>query len=114
MRVILAAILDMPRRIHGGFADPLRRSRLFWRAVESYVGGLAAIVSLGLLTVIGDDWFAWYEVAWGLLGLWYTYVAALAAPLGAFLVYEFILEPLGRAGHYWERPPRDGETYRYW
>ena len=114
MRAIWAAILDMPRRIHGGLADPIRRRNLFWRIVEGYVGGLAAVLLWGTFWTAETDWLRWYEPALDMLASWKLYAGALAAPLAEFLVYEFVLEPLGVAGHYWERGPRDGETFRYW
>lgn len=51
-------------------------------------------------------------LAWPLL--WWAIPASLAILLGEFLLYEFVLEPLGLTGHYWERGPRDGETFIYW
>ena len=34
--------------------------------------------------------------------------------IGEFALYGFVLEPLGLSGHYWERGPRDGETFTRW
>ena len=114
MRAIWAAVLDMPRRVVNGLADPIRRRQLFWRIVEGYVGGLAVI---GVLSAIAD-WEidgAWSMIhAVGIYVYWQSWVVALVAPFAEFVVYEFLLEPLGVAGHYFERGPRDGETFRYW
>ena len=35
------------------------------------------------------------------------------ALLAGFVWYEFILEPAGLAGHYFERGPREGERFKY-
>lgn len=64
---------------------PPRRRQVCWRLVE---------VLVGLLVVF-------------YLPTWQGVLAGLASE---FLVYEFLLEPLGLAGYYWERGPRGGDS----
>lgn len=93
MRAIGEALRDMPRRLRGAFRDPLRRRNLAGRVFEALVGGGAAI---------GGAW------------VWGWPAGLLLAPLAEFVVYEFLLEPLGWAGHYFERGPREGEAFTEW
>ena len=84
------AIRETPQRIADAWLDPVRRRHSLSRIVEGYIP--AALV----LTILGVRWaFAW---------------AGLVV-LGEFLLYEWVLEPLGLAGYYWERGPRDDETF---
>ena len=75
-------------RFADAFLDPQRRKQVAWRCVESLVG---------LLIVAFAGW------PWVLAGL-----------LAEFVVYEYILEPLGLSGPYWERTPPDGKTFTRW
>ena len=72
--------------------DRLRRRNLVFRIIES---------SVGILIAIGVTY------GWGLP------IGVIVGVMGEFLVYEFILEPAGLAGPYWERGPRDGERFTY-
>lgn len=82
------------RMLTDWFRDPQRRKQVVWRVVES--------------------WLPVFVMLWPVLG-WRD-----AAQIGAYIVvvgwllYEFVLEPLGWAGPYWERGPAEGTTYRYW
>lgn len=58
--------------------DSIRRKQVFWRIVEAWAGGIAALLT--------GWWWMW-----------------LTVPLAEWLLFEFILEPLGLAGSYWER-----------
>ena len=87
---MLKAILETPRRIMDAWLDPVRRRHSISRIMESYAP------SMLVLTVLGVQWaFAW----------------AAIIVLGEFLVFEWILEPLGLAGYYFERGPRDDEKF---
>lgn len=87
---ILVAIRETPQRIVDAWVDPVRRRHSASRIVEGYAPAFL------VLTILGVRW-AW---AW-----------AGAIVLGEFLVYEWVLEPLGLAGFYWERGPRDDERF---
>ena len=76
-------ISRIPYFVRDAITYPPRRRQVCWRLVE---------VLVGLLVVL--YWPSWAGVLTGLVG--------------EFLVYEFILEPLGLAGLYWERGPRPG------
>lgn len=94
------------------FTDPIRLRHFIWRCVEGYVGG--AVVLL----------FVWWEYGLAPRAFW-QWVALVttpgAAPLAEYLVYEYFIEPWARsramrglpstAGPYFERGPRDGETF---
>lgn len=84
------AIQETPKRISDAWRDPIRRRNSISRIVEALVGGGAAI--LGFL------WLGWLGVL-------------LAVP-AEFIYYEYLAEPAGWSGHYWERGPRDGETFK--
>lgn len=86
------AIRETPQRMADAWCDPVRRRQSAGRIAESY---LPTAAMLGVLGV------GWTSFVWGLL-----VVAA------EFLFFEWLLEPLGIAGAYWERGPRDGETFR--
>ena len=83
--------------------DPQRRKHVFWRVVQTYAGWLVG-------------WLAFMAF----LGSWVldVFVIGLAAGvvcvLGNFLLYEFVLEPLGLLGPYWEGGPEDGKPYQRW
>jgi hypothetical protein len=83
-------------RTKAAFGDPARRRHVLTRSIEGVCGGVAAVCSYRLFGLAG----------------------ALAAPIAEYLVYEYAIEPLARlrgfpswAGPYWERGPRDGETF---
>ena len=96
MRTILRAIVETPKRIKDAFTDPVRRRHVLARFLECG----AAAVAVGVVVKVAG----WYGLALGpLVGIFVD-----------FMVYEYITEPLGWAGHYWERTPRDGETFRNW
>jgi hypothetical protein len=83
--------------------DPQRVKHVIWRAVQCYVGWLVGWACL--------LWFAgiWVWQAWAIgLGL------GLISVLANFLVFEFVLEPLGLLGPYWEGGPEDGKPYTHW
>lgn len=84
MKKFLAPILDMPKRLVNVALDPYRRRQALFRIVET-------VVPAFLIT----------------FSIWKT----AAIVLGEFVLYEFLLEPVGVAGHYWERGPRDGERF---
>lgn len=93
MKNITVALKRMPWCMIDAFADPLRRRNTLARIGECCVGGLTAVLTAA---------FAPYGL----------FLALPAGALAEFLVYEFLLEPLGYAGHYWERGPRDGEEFK--
>lgn len=80
-----AALLDTPARLKTIQEDPIRARHLIGRVLESCVGGGAA----GSLLAFP-------------LGL----IGCPVAVATDFLVYEYILEPLGLVGPYFERGPR--------
>jgi len=83
----------MLSRIADAFIDPVRRRNVLSRCAETLIPSCLVL-------------------AWP-LG-WWSLPASLAVLFGEFILYEFILEPLKLAGHYWERGPRDGETFTRW
>ena len=86
----LRAIKETPQRIVDAWIDPVRRIHSISRIIEGYVPAFI------ILTILGVRWaFAW---AWLIV-------------LGEFLLYEWLLEPLGLTGYYWERGPRNDETF---
>ena len=84
------AIKDTPKRIVDAWLDPVRRRHSISRIVESYIPAFI------VLTIIGVNW---------------AFVWAGLIVLGEFLLYEWLLEPLGLSGYYFERGPRDDETF---
>ena len=82
---IREAVFATPQRIADAFIDPIRRRQIFGRIAETAVPAFIVTFSI-----------------------WKTAVIVL----GEWLLYEWLLEPLGVAGHYWERGPRDGERFK--
>ncbi len=81
------------RRVRDALLDPVRRRQVLSRVAES------------ALPVTGALWVAGVGSVLSLIGL------TAATIIAEFLLYELVLEPLGWAGPYWERGPRDGATY---
>lgn len=100
MRIWHAIRETVTHRIADAILDPLRRRNVVSRILEGWLGGVTAATIVLRVTQVHQTGMGWTI----LLG-------ALAAPLVEFLVYEFLLEPLGWSGHYWERGPRDGEVF---
>ena len=88
---VLLALRDTPTRLADAWRDPVRWRNSISRIAEGWVGGALA---------------AW--LAGG--GAWSPLIG-LAAPAAEFAVYEYVLEPLGLTGHYWERGPRWNERF---
>lgn len=86
----LTAVRETPKRFANAWRDPLRRRNGLSRVGEALVGGGAAV--LGFMA----------------LGWWGLPLAIVAE----FAYYEYIAEPNGWSGPYWERGPRDGETFK--
>lgn len=86
--------VGLRRTLTDWLRDPLRRRNVALRVLETL---LPAVLLFWALV----PWWA----ALGLAGL----LTALE-----FALYEFILEPYLHAGPYWERGPRDGETFTRW
>lgn len=84
------------RDLWNAVRDPIRRRNVCSRIIEGLAGGLA------VAAIPSAVWLTWWPLA-----------CAPLAPLVEFLVYEFLLEPAGLSGHYWERGPRDGEVFRW-
>ena len=57
-----------------------------------------------------SDFVVTLLVFWLIGPTWYAVILAL---LAEFVLYEFVLEPAGLVGHYFERGPRAGERFRY-
>lgn len=89
---VRAAVLATPRRIWDALRDRARRRQAVARALETVAP------AFGVLLLLGHGWR-------GALG------GAVLVHLGEFAVFEWILEPLGWSGHYFERPRRDGTPY---
>lgn len=86
------AIQETPRRIADAWLDPIRRVHSISRIAEGFVPALIVFRLFGL--------------SWPRAIVW-----AGAVVLGEFVLYEWVLEPLGLAGYYWERGPRDDEIF---
>lgn len=84
-------IPPLTQRLRDGWMDPLRRRNSLARIAESYLPSLCVLVAVGQ---------GWRALGW-----------AAAITFLEFVLYEFVLEPLGWIGPYWERGPRDGETF---
>ncbi|MBI4346906.1 MAG: hypothetical protein HY553_08635 [Elusimicrobia bacterium] len=87
----LHAIEQTPRYAKEAFSDPLRRRNIASRVTEGLIGAAAAVAGYALLGPIG----------------------LFAGVAAEFLFYEYIAEPQGWSGHYWERGPRDGESFKH-
>ena len=84
----------LTQRIIDGWVDPIRRRNSISRIVEGLIGCLVTLMGFVFLP------FPWVILSPGL------------GVLAEFIVYEFVLEPCGFSGHYWERGPRSGEEFR--
>lgn len=89
-------ILEFGKRLRDAFTDPLRRRNIAFSVVERLVGIWSAL----LLGILVSPW--WLAVVF----------ASICGVIIMLFIYEFVLEPLGLVGHYWERGPRDGETFK--
>lgn len=85
--------------------DPQRRWQVCWKVVEVLV---AILVALALF------WAGMRKKRSRLGAVAIVVAAAAGGTLASWLAYEFILEPLGLAGPYWERTPAAGTTFRHW
>jgi len=85
----------------GFFRSPKRLRNMVARLSETFVA-LAVFYWLGPREFIMDVGF--------ILHFGFAAGVAMAAE---FMWYEFFLEPSGLAGHYFERGPREGETFKY-
>jgi hypothetical protein len=95
--------------IRDAFTDKNRIRHVLSRVIEGFVP--TAFVTFCLLMGVNGGTHVQ-------LSLVISGVIAGLSTLGQFLLYEFVLEPLGtvrnpifRTGPYWERTPADGETY---
>lgn len=88
----LSPLREMPQRVHDVFADPVRRRHVLSRIAET------AVPATPLFLLLGAGWW--------------TPAFDVVLVLGELALYEFVLEPAGLTGHYWERGPRDGETFK--
>ena len=81
------------------FIDPQRRKHVVSRVLEGLTGTTVCYA------------LAYLPFPWNL-------VAIPAGVVAEYAIYEYVLEPEGRrrhwftTGHYWERAPRDGETFK--
>lgn len=89
----LSPILETPRRIKDALSDSVRRRHVLARLLECG----AAAVSAGVVVFTAG----WYGL----------FLAPIVGTFVDFLVFEYITEPLGWAGYYWERGPRDEEKF---
>lgn len=94
LRIAWIAILKTPQRISDVVRDPIRRRNAISRTVEAWIGGSVAAAMAG--------------------AGWMSPVAGLFAIPAEFVYYEYIAEPLGWTGHYWERGPRRQENFERW
>ena len=90
---VLGAVRETPARIWDSLRDPVRRRQSAGRLVETVLPAFA------VLLLFGHGWRA-------------ALAGALLIHVGEFVLYEWVLEPLGIAGHYFERGPRWGERFR--
>jgi hypothetical protein len=84
---IWQAILATPKRIQDSWVDPVRRKHSISRILETLIP----------VAIITRSW-------------WMPIVIVV----GEWMLYEWILEPIGWSGPYWERGPADGETFTRW
>jgi len=95
------------------FKDPIRRRNVCSRIVEGVIGCTTTMGIFTALTILSLQ----YLTSWSSLGVSVFINLVLSVFIGVmmeFIYYEYIAEPLGWSGHYWERGPRDGETFIYW
>lgn len=85
--------------------DPQRRWQVFWKAVE---------VVIAILVALATFWAGMRKKPGRPAAIAVVITAAAVGVLASWLAYEFILEPLGLAGPYWERTPAAGTTFRHW
>ena len=91
-----SAILDTPKRLNDALIkDPVRRTHVLSRVLEGSLGGAT---TAGILIATGP---------------YLMLPAALAGVLMEFIYYEYIAEPAGWTGYYFERGPRDDEEFIY-
>ena len=91
----IEAILAQPQRVVDAFTDPVRRKHIFSRIAEASVG---AAITGGIVLAVGFP---------------FVLPAVIAGVLGEYFFYEFISEPAGWTGYYWERGERDDEEFIY-
>lgn len=89
---MLKAILETPKRLWDALTDPVRLRHSISRLIETVVPACLVLRLLGM-----DPWLA--------------ILAAILIHIGEFAIYEYILEPLGVTGRYFERGPREDETF---
>lgn len=96
--------------IRDAILDPQRRKHVISRIIEGFLPTFAIVF---LLLMASNGWY------WPLMGMIVSAVAAGLSTVGQFLLYEFVLEPLGKTknpifttGRYWERGPREDETFK--
>src|SRR5687767_10271473 len=89
---IRRAIRETPQRILDSLLDQVRLRHSIGRVAETVLPAFVV-----LLILAGSFWRA--GVGAGLI------------VVGEWALYEWLLEPLGIAGHYWERSARDDETF---
>ena len=87
----LSPLREFSGRVADAFIDPVRRRHVIARIAETYIPAT-------IVLALGDA--GWWSFAW-----------AVVVVIGELVVYEFVIEPLGWTGYYWERGPRDGETF---
>lgn len=86
----LTPIREFPQRIKDALTDPVRRRHILGRIAETWVPCVAILP---------------------LVAGWWALALAPVIVIGELVVYEFVTEPLGWTGPYWERSPRDGEVF---
>lgn len=74
------------------FIDPVRRRHTLARIAESYVPALLVLAAVTR---------SWWAPAY-----------AVAVTFGEYALFEYVLERYTSTGNYWERGPRDDETFR--
>lgn len=115
------ALTATPRRTRDAFSDPIRRLHILFRIVEGYVGGIATLAAWEGLLTRGFTWSDRLDILAILVLYPPIWLAALAAPLAEYLVYEFVFEPWAKwrvrrgkrsiVGPYYEGGPQDGEKF---
>ena len=82
-------LLDFPGYQKGFWTSPKRLRNMAGRLSET-------LLALAVFCLVGP-----------------TMLGVICALLSEFVLYEFVLEPAGLVGHYFERGPRDGETFKH-